>query len=291
VDRFEGQGQSDLKVDLTRYFGDDAQSDRAWLIAEAYHDAKRQMPSALVRRRAREIAARAILQRASLVVGASRRNAPALRLPYSVAGRGEILMEETLENLVGLGDAAVPRPEDIVMEVREQKRVDVVLMIDTSLSMTGKNLALAGVSAAVLAQKLLSRDYSLVLFEGTATVAKPLAVGMSREEAISRILEVPAMGFTNIEDALKKGLSQLGRGRNRERLGVLVTDGVYTEGGDPLPLAGKFPRLYVLMTQAYKMNRSLCYALAERGRGRCFPVNEYAELPYALSHLLREVLR
>ena len=40
------------------------------------------------------------------------------------------------------------------METREHKHVDVVLMIDTSLSMTGKNLALAGVAAAVLALKL-----------------------------------------------------------------------------------------------------------------------------------------
>ena len=284
----QGAGGS---ADLDRYFGQSADGDRAWQMAEAYHEAKRQIPSPETRRRAREIAARAILWRARQVVGAARRSAIPERLPYSVAGRGELLVEETLENIVGFGDAAVPRPEDIIVEIREQKRVDAVLMIDTSLSMTGKNLALAGVAAAVLASKLHARDYSLVVFEGTATVTKPLNVGMTREQAISRILEVPAMGYTNIEDALKRGLEQLARGRNRDRLGILITDGVYTAGENPVPWADKYPRLFVLMTEAYKMRRDLCYELAERGHGRCFPVRDYAELPYALSRLLREVLR
>lgn len=280
-----------LQAELSRYFGEDPEADRGWQIAQTYHEAKRQLPSPAVRRRAREIAARAILSRASQVVGASRRSAPAERLPYSVAGRGELLIEETLENVVGLGDAAVPRAEDIVMEIREQKRVDAVLMIDTSLSMTGKNLALAGVAAAVLAYKLHARDYSIVLFEGTATVAKALGEEMSREQAVSRILEAPAMGFTNIEDALRRGLRQLGRGRNREKYGILITDGVYTEGGDPLPWAARYPRLFVLMTEAYKMNRDLCNAMTRRGHGACFPVTDYGELPYALSRLLRALLR
>ena len=251
---------------------------------------KRQIPAADLRRRAREIAARAILRRASTLLGAARRSTHPLRLPYPVAGRGELAVDETLEN-VAARPGLPPRPEDLVVEIREERKVDAVLMVDTSLSMTGKNLALAGVAAAVLAWKLDTRDYSLVVFEGTATVTKQLGVAMTKEEAIGRLLEVPAMGFTNIEDALRKGLGQLERGRNRERLGILITDGVYTEGNDPLPLASRFPRLYVLMTEAYKMDRTLCQQMADHGRGKLFSVDSYSELPFAVSSLLREVLR
>lgn len=286
-----GTGTGPAAPDLQQFFGGSPGGDRGWEIAQTYHEVKRQLPSAEARRRAREIAAKAILNRAAQVVGAARRTARSERLPYSVVGRGELLIEETLENIVGFGDAAVPRPEDIIMEIREQKRADVVLMIDTSLSMTGKNLALAGVAAAVLAHKVRPQDYSIVVFESSATVAKPLNVPMTREEAISRILEVPAMGYTNIEDGLRKGLRQLERGRNREQLGILITDGVYTEGENPIALAARYPRLYVLMTEAYKMNRELCRELAARGHGRCFAVNDWAELPYAVSRLMREVLR
>lgn len=259
-------------------------------MAQAYHETKRQIPSADLRRRAREIAAQAILRRAAQVVGASRRSTHVERRPFSLVGAGELAIDETLENIAGR-PGTTPRPEDLVVEVREEKRVDAVLMVDTSLSMTGKNLALAGVAAAVLAWKLETRDYSLVVFEGTATVTKKIGVPMSKEEAIGRLLEVPALGFTNIEDALKKGLAQLERGRNRERLGILITDGVYTEGDDPLPLAAKFPRLYVLMTEAYKMDRTLCQRMADNGHGKLFSANSYAELPQAVSALLREALR
>ena len=99
------------------------------------------------------------------------------------------------------------------------------------------------------------------------------------------------MGYTNIEDALKKGLAQLESGRNQQRMGLLITDGVYTEGGDPLPWASKFPRLHVLMTEAYKMDRSLCYRMAEAGHGRCFAIDTYEELPIVMGRLMREVLR
>jgi Mg-chelatase subunit ChlD len=290
-DIFSGMARLSSGLATMAQHGGDDKGDQSWQFAELYHEMKRQIPSAELRRRARDVAARAILKKAESVVGASRRSAPPTRLPYSISPRGEIAIEETLENLAGYPAEAPISPHDIVMETREHKHVNVVLMIDTSLSMTGKNLALAGVSAAVLALKLRSTDYSLVVFEGAASVAKKMAEPLGREDAISRILEVPAMGYTNIEDALKKGLAQLEKGRNQQRMGLLITDGVYTEGGDPLPWASKFPRLHVLMTKAYKMDRSLCARMAEAGHGHCFAIDTYEELPIVMGRLMREVLR
>jgi len=157
--------------------------------------------------------------------------------------------------------------------------------------MTGKNIALAGVAAAVLAGKLEPADYALVLFESSATVAKPMNRRMHVRQVVTKILEVPALGYTNIEDALRRGLAELEHGRQRERFGILITDGKYTVGGDPLPLAAKYPRLFVLATEDYKMDRDLCRELAAYGHGRSFPIDDYAELPYVLSSLLNEVLR
>jgi hypothetical protein len=45
------------------------------------------------------------------------------------------------------------------------------------------------------------------------------------------------------------------------------------------------------MTKAYKMDRSLCYRMAEAGRGRCFAIDTYEELPVVMGRLMREVLR
>ncbi|MCL5108404.1 MAG: VWA domain-containing protein [Chloroflexi bacterium] len=262
--------------------------DGGWNIAEQFHEAQHNIPSPELRAKAAEIAAKAILLKASRVLGASHKAAKTLREPYSTPGRGELALDETLENLAG---KPAPEAHDVIVQVRERKRVSAVLMVDTSLSMTGKNLALAGVAAAVLAGKLEPEDYALVLFESTATVAKPMNQRLHLQQVVTKILEVPALGYTNIEDALAKGLTELAKGRQRERFGIIITDGKYTVGEDPLPLAAKYPRLFVLATEDYKMDRDLCRALAARGHGRSYPVDDYAELPWALSSLLNEVLR
>lgn len=259
-----------------------------WSIAQQYHEVKHTIPSAELRQKAAEIAARAILLRASRVLGASHKAAKARREPYLSPGRGELALEETLENIAGKQE---PEAHDLVVEVRERKRVSAVLMVDTSLSMTGKNIALAGVAAAVLAGKLEPEDYALVLFESSASVPKPMNARMRLQDVVTNILEVPALGYTNIAEALEKGLQELERGRHKERFGIIISDGKYTAGGDPLPIASRYPRLYVLATEDYKMDRDLCRALASRGNGRAYPIDDYAALPYALSALLNEVLR
>lgn len=273
---------------LDLYFGGLGGVGGDWNIAEQFHEAQHRIPSPELRAKAAEIAAKAILLKASRVLGASHKSAKSRREPYSSPGRGELALEETLENLVG---KPVPEARDVIVAIRECKRVSAVLMVDTSLSMTGKNIALAGVAAAVLAGKLEPEDYALVLFESSATVAKPMNQRLHLRRVVTKILEVPALGYTNIEDALTCGLAELARGRQRERFGIIITDGKYTAGGDPLPLAARFPRLFVLATEDYKMDRDLCRSLAARGHGRSFPIDDYAELPHALSSLLNEVLR
>ncbi|MHB1416438.1 MAG: vWA domain-containing protein [Chloroflexota bacterium] len=273
---------------LDHYFEGGGGGDGAWNIAEQYHEVKHNIPSPELREKAAAIAAKAILLRASRVLGASHKAAKRRHEPYLSPGRGELALEPTLENIAG---KPLPEPGDLVVEIRERKRVSAVLMVDTSLSMTGKNIALAGVAAAVLAGKLEPEDYALVLFESAATVAKPMNQRLHLQKVVTKILEVPALGYTNIEGALEQGLVELAKGRHKERFGILITDGKYTAGGDPLPVAMKYPRLFVLATEDYKMDRDLCQAMAACARGRSFPVDDYAALPHALSNLLDEVLR
>jgi uncharacterized protein with von Willebrand factor type A (vWA) domain len=119
---------------------------------------------------------------------------------------------------------------------REERRQQVVLMVDTSLSMSGENMALAAVAAAVLALKLHPGDLSVVLFEDEARVRDAAA----REEAPGTRggaphARPPVRGATNIAAALALGQAELGRGRDPRRSAVIVTDGVFTAGPDPRP--------------------------------------------------------
>jgi Mg-chelatase subunit ChlD len=237
---------------------------------------------------ARGIAVQAVLRRATQLVGPIRR---ATRPKYVVMDephRGELEVERTLENLTG---KRFPERDDWIVEDREDREQQVVLMMDASLSMSGENLAIAAVAAAVLALKMRPEDFGLVIFESSAKVISHLEERESPEQLVEKILAQPARGYTNIEDALRVGAREVRRGRTSRRVGLIITDGVSTAGGDPLPLAAEFPRLHVLLTEDYKMNEELCRRLASIGRGEMFRVEDHRQLPGKMLDIANRVLR
>ena len=221
--------------------GDDPDStDLSWEIATRYHDLKltmRHSPHKLAQVRA--AAVKAVLARARAVIGASRKETQRVTDSLSMRAEGELNIEQTLENIM---DKAHPHADDIIIDFKRQKRFDCALMLDTSLSMTGQKLALLAVAATVLAYRLPSEDFAIVSFESTATTLKRIRSKMPIERIATKILEVPAVGYTNIEAALGEGLRQLASGRHKNRVAILISDGKYTAGGDPIPVAARYRR-------------------------------------------------
>ena len=237
---------------------------------------------------ARRVAAAAVLRRAWQLVGPIRRATRPVVDVMDEPFRGELEVEATLENMAG---KRFPDREDWIVERREEREQQVVVMMDASLSMAGENLAIAAVAAAVLALKLRGEDISVVAFESKAHALSRLEERDDPEEVVERILAEPARGYTNIEDALRVGGQEIRRGRNPRKAGLLITDGVYTAGGDPTPYADAFPRLFVLLTEDYKMDPTLCARLARVGRGEVFHVKHHAELPGKMLDIANRVLR
>jgi Mg-chelatase subunit ChlD len=237
---------------------------------------------------AEKLAARAVLARAAGLVGPLRGATQVVRESLREPFAGEFDVEATLENVLG---KAYPEPGDWVVQHREERRHQVVLMVDTSLSMSGENMAIAAVAAAVLALKLKPEDLAVVVFEDTAKAVTHLEVADPAGEVVRRMLDQPVRGYTNIAAALELGAAELERGRNPRRSGLLITDGVVTAGGDPLPMAHRFSRLFVLLTEDYKMNPELCRRLADAGHGDVFPVRAYRDLPARLLDVANRVLR
>lgn len=260
----------------------------AWEVACRYHQIKRQITDTSRRRQLRRLAVRGVLERAREVLGAAKRRARMMPHLYREGSPGELDLEATLERW---GGQEWPGPEELVVRSREEKRLDCALMVDTSLSMEGKNIALAGTAAAVLATRLNPLDVSVILFENRATVVKPLGQKMPTEQLVARILDVPATGYTNIHDALRRGALELARSRRREQCGILITDGKYTVGGPPLPMASRFRTLHVLMTEDYSNDPVLCRRMAAAGHGQMLVVRRYEELPRRIERLLVEMLR
>jgi MoxR-like ATPase len=195
---------------------------------------------------AQQLAAAAVLQRASRLVGPLKAATRTVREPMLEPWGGELDVEATVENLLGKPH---PAPGDLVVQRRVDRRHQVVLMIDTSLSMAGEKMALAAVAAAVLALKLRPGDLSVVLFADGARTVLRFGEEVPPAELVRRMLAVPCGGGTDIDAALRLGHAELQRGRDPGRCGLLVSDGVCTCGADPLPAAARFGSLHVLLME------------------------------------------
>lgn len=259
-----------------------------WEVAEALSAVGAEIHDPALREEARKLAVKAVLQRAHRLVGPIR---PARRMVYETMTepyRGELSVERTLEAMVG---KPWPERQDWVAERRENKHQQVVLMMDASLSMSGRNLALAALAGAVLALKLPPEDLSVVAFDSSARVLTRLNEPNAVEEVVTAILSQPARGFTNLCAALETGYAEIQRGQDQRRAGLIITDGVYTIGTDPVPLASRFPQLFVLLTEDHRMDPALCRRMANAGKGDVFPVGGFDELPDRMLDLANRLLR
>ena len=195
---------------------------------------------------AQQLAAGAVLQRAGRLVGPLKAATRTVREPLLEPWSGELDVEATVENLLGKPH---PEPGDLIVQRRVDRRHQVVLMVDTSLSMAGEKMALAAVAAAVLALKLRPGDLAVVLFADGARAVSRFGEEVAPAELVRRMLAVPCGGGTDIAAALRLGHAELQRGRDPSRSGLLVSDGVCTSGADPLPAAARFGPLHVLLME------------------------------------------
>ena len=105
---------------------------------------------------------------------------------------------------------------------------------------------------------------------------------------MDKILDLEAVGYTNIEDALKMGATQLKRIKTRFKWAILLTDGAYNKGDDPRYLCRQYEKLHVInLPGGKKWGERVCKDLARLGGGRYVVVRNYNEVPRALMKILR----
>lgn len=243
-------------------------------------------PRRLERMRRRAITG--VIRRAKELLRRQSRPTEVILADWSPGTSGELDVEETIERAVG---KSAPEPEDLAVTERRDKRADLALALDVSLSMAGENLALVAVAAAVLALRADPRDLAVVAFETTAETLTHRGEAISPEDVVRRILDVPAGGFTNIEAGLLEARKNLSGSRSPRRAVILVSDGKSTEGGDPRDVARGLPRLHVVHIGRDVHGRRLSRALASLGKGAFEAAPAYRALPRAMDRLTRRIFR
>jgi len=285
----------------------DLQNASAWDVATRYHEFKSRRSAEGIARHLRRISVSAILERAQEVLGAvvrplEQRAAPLSEVPVR-AEQVDLDLDETLENsplAVFAAQGLLPKPisltdQDIWMSYSVHRRQPLVLCIDTSLSMTGEKLALTAVALAVVLLEFPDDPIGIVAFENEAKVLKSPDERVSLDVLVERFLDVPAQGYTHLEDGMKAALVQVklaqSSGLGRPPSVVLLTDGKYTAGRDPGYLAPRFPHLVVLKMGKERASLELCRELASRGRGVLREVDELDSLPSIMYGVVKDLLR
>ena len=246
---------------------------------------------------AKRYASRLIVQMASQIANLGVRSGRLHPAPGAL-DQDEIEIDATLERIIDHRDR--PLEENLVVLARRPEQRACVVMLDHSHSMTGVKIAMAALTAAVIALHF-KRDYGIVTFNTQARVLKGISANKSPTQIASEILSLQAYGYTNIRQALELGLDEIKR--YDRKIGILITDGDWTYGGDPLQTARRFDELHVIGTEdpivcddavdefAYyrRANRyhSMKIAmLAREGRGRFSTVRGIAEVPSAITRCL-----
>lgn len=214
-------------------------------------------------------------------------------VPYYQIGMPEFNMDETIQhNPLKIYNKSLSYRDIYGIERKTQKR-KVVLILDTSGSMYGRLLLNAALTTSVLAYNMEKEDFAIVLFNSTAMILKRINQKKQVIDIIDDILDSEAVGFTNIHIGLKKGLKELNKVKEnrKNRFGILISDGNYNRGDDPIILAKEYPKLHVIgMPAENDADRGIdtCREIAQAGRGKFYAVNNYKEIPRALIELLSQ---
>lgn len=260
--------------------------DIGWRIAQNYTKIRLSLSDPVALELARRIAISATIRRVLRLLGPVSLPTRITREEFSVGHSGEIDLESTIENIV---DRRKMQSSEVVMERREPKDLSVVLMLDASLSMSGDKLAMATAAIAVLAFRLKMVKYLLMTFNDKPRTIKGFDESLNLDELVLSLLEFNASGYTNIEEALRGGSEALSKAATRNRVGVLITDGNYTVGGDPTVAASSFRRLFVVMIASHDCQPQTCDDIARNGRGHMYSVSGFDEVPRVLYRVLRVV--
>ncbi|MGK5089498.1 vWA domain-containing protein [Bdellovibrionota bacterium FG-2] len=272
---------------------------RAWDIATRYHEFKNTPSLKNLSGGLRRIAAHAILARAREILGSvvhpEEQRTELLSDLGAHADRAEIDVEMTLEDSPEIAGKGIPSSDKIWMTYPVHRPQSVILCVDTSLSMTGEKLALTAVAVAVVLLQFPEDPIGVVAFENDAQILKRPEERITIEQLVERFLDVPAQGYTYLEEGMKCALGLIrgsaSRTARRPPSTVLLSDGKYTAGRDPAYLASRFPHLIVLKMGKERASYELCRELAQKGKGSLKEVPHLESLPEVMYGVVKDLLR
>jgi Mg-chelatase subunit ChlD len=151
--------------------------------------------------------------------------------------------------------------------------------------MKGERVATAAATVGALAGELADDALAVIAFWSDAAVLLPLGQPVRPLELLDSLLRIPARGLTNVGFPLGLAARELAGAPARDSRVVLLSDCVHNAGPDPRAVAGRLPRLDVLLDSSGEHDTDLGRDLARIGRGSFSVVRTFHDVAPALSRV------
>jgi Mg-chelatase subunit ChlD len=212
-----------------------------------------------VRELAVKIASRMIIKIARQIADTGYRSGR-LKLARGFSDGAEIELDRSLENYTEAPERGVL--DNLVSYTRQRERRAFVVILDHSYSMRGMKIILAAVTAAAIAWHFRS-DYAVLAFSNRVTVLKALEDNIGPERVLEKLFALELQGDTDVRLALQAGLKQIDS--FEQKTGLILTDGAWNQGGDPLVVAARYDKLSVIGFPPAKQDKIRLLALKGQG--------------------------
>ncbi|PKM81144.1 MAG: hypothetical protein CVU89_10190 [Firmicutes bacterium HGW-Firmicutes-14] len=231
-----------------------------------------------IRSLAVKIASRLIIKIAKQIADTGYRSG-SLKLVRGFSDGTEIELDKSLENYVEAPERGIL--DNIVSYTRQRERRAFVIMLDHSYSMRGIKIILAAITAASIAQHF-KRDYAILAFSNRVSTLKSIDDKTGPEIVLERMFALELQGDTDINLALNEGLRQV---QNFDlKKGLILTDGAWNQGEDPLQTAARYDKLSVIGFPPAKQEKIRLLAL--KGKGEFSFVEDETQVAEAILRCL-----
>lgn len=159
---------------------------------------------------------------------------------------------------------------------RKTSRNPVLLLLDTSFSMNGQKLTIAGIVVGVLSHLLPSTDIAIIGFNKEPYVIKRFDETVSKYHLIHRIMTIKPRGGTNLAQALKHAAQLIFPYHPHGRI-VMLSDADPTSGKNPIPEASKLYKFDLLLFPDGNefVAQKLCF---EAYSGQYYKIKGYSQI-------------
>ncbi len=181
---------------------------------------------------------------------------------------------------------------ELMYQVRMPVHRGLVLLLDTSLSMKGEKLAFLAVTVAAVALSVPNETLAVLGFDSETHTIKPFCDPNGQVlDWISNVMRIPPGGFTHIERGLTAARKWIEDSPFPQARIILVSDGRYTEGKDPVRVAAGQSFIHAIKIGKEPQGRSVMRAIADQTGGHFHEVREMRDLPQVLLAAIRSWVR